>query len=398
MLNLAQVLRDIIVDGKNRPVVDLSNQKVTPEELKIIAKAAFDQGYNTYNLSGCGLTARHIDGLIGKGVETLRADNNSALGALGAERIAAVNPVHLELSYSQAGGRLSAFQNTRLETLIIRGGTATGVTMTDIVALMANPNFKEINLSGNALNFGNAGCLKVAANTRMVSINFRGCEAWDDTALLLSKNLNLRALDLSNCRTMTSTGWGYVGNIPGLTHFTAIGIPNSNVVQAAKISSLQVLNLSFSLRGDADLAAFTKLPNVTTITAQACGLTDASVDLLLSMPNLTYADVRYNAISSAKQAQLDEFIADNISRAGTTVSAAPAFAAMSYHGAKNVSHVAPLKVEEVDNTPINWEKFASTTNSPISFWHFPTPQSLEKKYSQQHLDNIVEAAGKFAKA
>ncbi|TAL64218.1 MAG: hypothetical protein EPN84_03740 [Legionella sp.] len=147
----------------------------------------------------------------------------------------------------------------------------------------------------------------------------------DDAAALLALNKNLRHLDVSNWRNVTDAGIRSIGEIGNLTSLTMIGMVRSCSKAVELNKNITHLDLSFnSTLGHAGFAAFAtpdRLAKFQSLTLFSCGLTDASVDLMLQMPNLTFAQVEENPISFAKKQQLEAHIQANISRIfGTSVS------------------------------------------------------------------------------
>lgn len=311
---------DALNNSKGFPLVDLSGLKITPDQLDLIASTASYYGYNSYKMSNCGLTPAHISKLPLKGINTLIVDNNPTLtanNADGIERIAKLNVPVLNLSYCNAGIRISALKNTNLQSLTCRGGTATGVNMAGIRDLMAMPSLRSLNLSGNWLNFDNAGCLVVGNNAgKMEFINLRGCNAMDDAVRLISLSRNCTGLDLSNCRSITPVGMGYLANMQ-LTNLTLIGMPISTAPAAQK--NLRIVDLNFNTAlGDAGLKRYIDTcPDIRSISLFSCGLTDAGASLILTnWPNLVRINIDENAISSSMRVAIQERIKANINRAG----------------------------------------------------------------------------------
>lgn len=352
---------DDILQGKGRPAVNLSGLKITPQQLdQITSAAAYTGNYNVLVLSNCGLTPSHIDVLKGKGFTSLTADNNPTLGTEGGKRIAALNFNYVDISYCNAGNQLNGFRTGPLNYLKMRGGAAGGMTVPGIIDVMANPNVTQINLSGNALNFGNAGCLKIAANTRMTNINLRGCDAMDDTAALLSKNGNLRMLDLSNCRNMTEAGMRSVGEIGSLTHLTLVGmyVPATEALRLNK--NLEVVDLNFNYHlGDAGFAAMAtpeRLAKFKSLSLFSTGITNASVDLMLQMPNLTFVEIGENPISYEKSLQLKALVQANRDRIfGTSLANTQVANLTSYAGKK---WAEPTKQDDIDSFDIRASRMA----------------------------------------
>lgn len=321
LLDLNKTL-ETLRQGLGKPTVDLSGQSFTPAQLKVIALTAKNAGgYTTFKLSNSGLTPAHIDSLVGQGVKNLIADNNPTLGADGGEKISKLAGLEsCNLDYSYAGGKLSAFGVSSLVSFSMRGGTAKGTNVAECKAMMANPNLREYNVSGQWLNFDNGGCLEVAKNTRLTSINLRGCNGLDDAAALLAKNKNLRTLDISNWRSMSAAGIKSIGDIGTLTSLTMVGVQQLNVGPAvAGNPNLEVvdMNFCFNLKDEGFATAFANnRTKITSISAFSCGLTEKSVNIMLTMPNLIFVEVGENPIPSAKLLELKAFVEANQRRAG----------------------------------------------------------------------------------
>jgi len=393
MLDLNAVLEGIR-RGSGYPMITLSGQKVSTAQLGQIVAAATNKGYTGLAVSNCSLTPAHIDLLKGSSFTTLIADNNATLGSEGGKRVAALSQLTtVDLSYCNAGGQLSGFKNGSLNNLVIRGGGAGGVTLNDITALMANPHLKQINLSGNRLNFDNAGCKIVAANKNLTHVNLRGCNALDDTAALLEQNGNLRSLDLSNCRNLTKSGMESVGRIGALTHLSLVGVSVS-AGPAALNKNLQVVDLNYNYSlGDAGFAAFGQLKNLTSISLFSCGLTDKSVDLMLKMPNLTYVEIGDNPVSYSKKVELQAHVQNNINRLGQNVTSGLASFVTAKHSAAINNAFEEDNGAEEDNVQGEWKHLSEEEKVRPNPQHVILAASKGKPgFWKQHTQAIVDAA------